>query len=129
MRLLDGTLRSFGLVLSPGKLFHWDRVFRKLAHLTEYAVLTPLLYRVLRPSKANGWHLRSGLLAILGGTLYAASDELHQLFVPGRHASGWDWCIDTTGVLLGISAAYLWARWFPENNKRSAASDESTAAK
>ena len=129
LRLLDGALRFFGLALPYPTLFHWDRIVRKLVHVTEYAVLMPLIYHVLRPSTENGWHLRSGLLAILGGTLYAASDELHQLFVPGRNGSVSDWCIDMAGVLLGISVPYLWARWFPQNNKRSAASDESTAAK
>jgi hypothetical protein len=53
----------------------WDLVLRKLAHLTEYAILGALLVRALaRPS-----------LAILLGALYAASDELHQHFVRGRH--------------------------------------------
>ena len=129
LRLLDGTFRFFGLTLPPPALFHMDRIVRKLAHVMEYAVLTPVLYHTLRPSSANGWHSRSGLLSLLGSVLYAASDELHQLFVPGRRGSVWDWCIDMAGVILGISAAYLWARLFPQNNKRSAASNESTEAK
>jgi VanZ family protein len=129
LRLLDGTLRSFGLALSPHTLFHWDRVVRKLAHVTEYALLAPVLYHTLRPSTEDGWHLRLGLLSILGSALYAASDELHQLFVPGRNGSVSDWCIDMAGATLGISAVYLWARLFPQNSKRSAASTESTEAK
>jgi len=129
LRLLDGTLHFFAISLPPPTLFQLDRIVRKLAHVTEYAALTLVLYHALRPSTANGWHGRSGLLSILAGALYAASDELHQLFVPGRRASVWDWCIDMAGVILGISAAYLWARWFPQNNKRSAASNESTEAK
>ena len=40
LRLLDGTLRFFGLALPPRTLFHWDRVVRKLAHVTEFALLT-----------------------------------------------------------------------------------------
>ena len=106
-----------------------DRVVRKLAHVTEYAVLTPVLYHVLRPSTEDGWHLRSGLLSILGAALYAASDELHQLFVPGRRGSVSDWFIDMAGVVFGISVAYLWGRLFPQTNKRNAASNESTEAK
>lgn len=34
--------------------------------------------------------------------LYAASDELHQLFVPGRAGLITDVCIDSAGALLGI---------------------------
>ena len=124
--LLGGTLRFFGLELSYDALFHLDRIARKLAHVMEYAVLAPVLYYTLRPSAAHGWHARSGLLSILGSALFAASDELHQLYVPGRNASVRDWFIDMAGVLLGISAAYLWARLFPQNNKQSAATSDRT---
>jgi VanZ family protein len=69
-------------------------VLRKLAHLTEYAILGALLVRALgRP-----W------LAILLGGLYAASDEFHQHFVRGRHAAWYDVVIDTVGVTIGVAA-------------------------
>jgi VanZ family protein len=75
----------------------WDLILRKLAHLTEYAILGALLVRALaRPS-----------LAILLGALYAASDELHQHFVRGRHAAWYDVVIDTVGVTVGV---ILWRR-------------------
>ena len=115
--------------LSYPSLFHLDRIARKLAHVGEYALLTAVLYYTLRPSAEHGWHARSGLLSILGSALYAASDELHQLYVPGRNASVCDWFIDMAGVLLGISAAYLWARLFSQNNKKSAASSDRAEAK
>ena len=73
----------------------WDLVLRKLAHVTEYALLGALLAR------ATG---RSGLALGLG-VLYAASDELHQTFVPGRQGRPLDVAIDTVGLLVGIS---LW---------------------
>ena len=34
--------------------------------------------------------------------LYAATDELHQYFVPGRACMFTDVCIDSFGALLGI---------------------------
>jgi VanZ family protein len=71
----------------------WDLVLRKLAHATEYAILGALLLRALgRPA-----------LAALLALAYAASDELHQHFVSGRHASPVDVAIDAAGVLLGIA--------------------------
>jgi VanZ like family len=70
----------------------WDLVLRKLAHLAEFAVLGALLYRALE----RAWP------AVLVGSLYAASDELHQLFVAGRHASPLDWAIDTAGIAAGV---------------------------
>jgi VanZ family protein len=37
------------------------------------------------------------------------TDEVHQSFVEGRHASPVDWAIDTAGVLAGIALASWWA--------------------
>jgi VanZ family protein len=70
----------------------WDLVLRKAAHLTEYAVLGALLLRALR----------SAPLALLAGSAYAVTDEVHQVFVSGRHGSALDWLIDTIGVAAGV---------------------------
>ncbi|TMK77955.1 MAG: VanZ family protein [Actinobacteria bacterium] len=70
----------------------WDTVLRKAAHVSEYAVLGALLLR----------GLRSEGLALVAGVIYAVSDEIHQHFVGGRHASPLDALIDTVGVALGI---------------------------
>jgi VanZ family protein len=81
----------------------WDTVLRKCAHAAEYAVLAVLLYRAL------GRELPSFLL----GLAYAATDELHQEFVRGRHASPFDVSMDAAGVALGlllVHATRLWAR-------------------
>jgi len=75
----------------------WDLVLRKLAHLTEYAVLGALLVRALD----------SPAVAILVGALYATSDEFHQHFVRGRHAAWYDVVIDTIGVTIGV---FAWRR-------------------
>ena len=81
--------------LSTG-LGGWDLLLRKIAHLTEYAVLGALLARALaRPQLA---------LAILLGALYAVTDEVHQHFVRGRHAAWYDVLIDTIGVTVGVLA-------------------------
>jgi VanZ family protein len=73
----------------------WDLVLRKLAHMTEYAILAALLLRALRRAAP------AALLAIA----YAASDELHQHFVSGRHASPVDVAIDAVGVGVGLALA------------------------
>ncbi|TMJ97945.1 MAG: VanZ family protein [Actinobacteria bacterium] len=70
----------------------WDLVLRKCAHLTEYAILGGLLFRALRREPA----------ALLLGSAYAVTDELHQAFVGGRHASPIDWLIDAFGVAAGV---------------------------
>jgi VanZ family protein len=79
--------------LSSG-LGAWDTVLRKGAHVTEYLVLGALLVRALGRE----------LPAWLAGVAYAATDELHQHFVAGRHASPVDVGIDAVGVALGVLA-------------------------
>jgi VanZ family protein len=76
--------------LSTG-LGTWDLALRKGAHLAEYAILGALLVRALR----------SAPLALLAGSAYAATDEVHQVFVSGRQGSALDWLIDTIGVAAG----------------------------
>lgn len=72
----------------------WDLALRKLAHVTEYAILGALLQRALgRPE-----------LSILAGSLYAASDEIHQSFVRGRHGAWYDVVLDSVGVMIGVIA-------------------------
>ena len=71
----------------------WDLVLRKLAHAAEFAILGILLLRALERPVA----------AFLLGTAYAASDELHQAFVPGRLGSPLDVVIDAIGVAVGIA--------------------------
>lgn len=74
----------------------------KLLHLAEFAVLGALLARALR---AGGWPPARVLVgALLLGSLYGASDELHQAFVSDRHADLRDWAADTAGAALGAAA-------------------------
>jgi VanZ family protein len=76
----------------------WDLVLRKLAHLSEYAILGAVLVRATRrPALA---------LALAAG--YAITDEVHQTFVEGRHGAPLDVGIDTLGALVGV---YAWTRW------------------
>lgn len=63
----------------------------KSAHLAEYFILARLLKRAGV----------SPLPAMAFCVLYAASDEWHQSFVPGRHPSAWDVLIDGAGALTG----------------------------
>jgi VanZ family protein len=80
----------------------WDtllaihQIIRKLAHVAEYFVFSLLILRGLRAGRKEthlGWAL--GALAIVAA--YAALDEFHQSFVPGRGASPWDVLLDASG--------------------------------
>ena len=81
----------------------------KVAHFIAYAVLGALL---VRGQIATGV---SSLVILLAGWLYAASDEWHQSFVPGRSAEAADWVADA----LGVAAAVFAFTWF--RRRRAAA--------
>jgi VanZ family protein len=74
----------------------------KLAHLAAYALGGFLLARAAAATRlAPVW-------ALALGWLFAASDEWHQAFVPGRAVELADWAADALGVALG---AYLFQTW------------------
>ena len=51
-------------------------------------------------------------MSILFSFLYACTDELHQIFVPGRSAQFRDVLIDTLGASFGIAITYLTIKFF-----------------
>ena len=86
------------LLLGPGV-----DVLSSIAHFCEYTALGALLANALR------CHMplrRACLVAIACASLYGASDEIHQLFVPERMCDPVDWMVDTAGASLGSGIAY-----------------------
>jgi VanZ family protein len=87
---------------------------RKCAHLAEYAVLALLLWRALhqRPGlNAPRWRWSEAGLALALVALYAASDELHQAFVPSREGCVRDVLLDTAGGALALLGLWAVGRW------------------
>lgn len=87
-------------------------IVRKLAHLSEYAVLSLLILRALNRSHrlAPGWFSwRTAGTAQLISSAYAVTDEWHQSFVPGRTAAFSDVLIDSSGALVGLAFVFLWS--------------------
>ena len=78
---------------------------RKCAHLSLYLILGILVISLLREYMVINTKLV--LLSLLICFLYACSDEIHQLFVPGRSGEVRDVLIDTLGECLGVSFYYL----------------------
>ena len=68
----------------------WEPVVRKLAHMTEYAVLALLI------KKGKTSSVMTAVICFL----YACTDEIHQLFVTGRAGRFTDVLIDTAGALI-----------------------------
>ncbi|UCZ52894.1 VanZ family protein [Bacillus shivajii] len=85
-------------------IFHF--YIRKGAHFAAYFVLGLFVVNALYASGVKG--LRSVLVALLISVLYAASDEYHQTFIPGRSGEVSDVLIDAVGSATGI-VCYLLA--------------------
>lgn len=86
----------------------WRVIVRKAAHVCEYALLCFLIFFGL----PSGWNQKKKfLLAVCGAVVYAISDEIHQLFVPGRAALVSDVFIDLGGAVLGGVFAYVIICW------------------
>ena len=73
-----------------------DFLVKKGGHAAGYALLA------LANLRAVGWNRKRWWLAWLLAVLYAATDELHQSFVPGRNAALTDVGIDAFGAATGL---------------------------
>ena len=70
----------------------------KAAHFSVYAMLGALTARaLLSPRTVRALVVAAGFIAVFG-----ALDEVHQLWVPGREASVWDWTADLLGCVVGL---------------------------
>ena len=76
-----------------------DQIGRKVVHFAEYALLAFLWWRALRTRMSAR---TATLVALAIASAYAATDELHQTFVHGRHGTPVDWLIDTAGAALAM---------------------------
>ena len=77
---------------------------RKAAHMSEYAVLVLLIFQALT---AFDRKKNCGCMALGITAAYAATDEFHQLFVPGRAGRVTDVLIDSAGAFLALLAIHI----------------------
>lgn len=102
----------------PGARYAWD----KLLHVTGYAGIGVLAMRAFHGGLARP-RARPTLLAGLAVVLWGISDEYHQSFVPGRHASVLDVLADAVGFGAAVLVVAAWAarrdgRKAPDNGAR-----------
>ena len=77
-----------------------DFIVRKAAHFSEFALLRFLFnfsfyFTYGKPKR---------IISVALTSLYAVSDEVHQIFVEGRACQALDWVIDTCGAAAGMLA-------------------------
>ena len=89
--------------LFPNSTFDFSNLnfyIRKSAHFITYLVLGVLTINAFSNLGLLRYRLFS--YSLLFCVLYAASDEFHQSFVPGRSGQGSDVLLDSVGALVGI---------------------------
>ena len=109
-RIIIPALRWLLPSASPETLALIHYVIRKSAHFAEYFIFSLLLLRGFRAGN-RAYGLRLALTIILMVAGYAALDEFHQLFVPGRGAAVSDVLLDTTGgatAQLIVAVVMFW---------------------
>jgi VanZ family protein len=107
--------------LAEAKVDDVVQAVRKTAHFAEYAVLVVLVWYALwkpRLGDQRPWNWPVAGSALLLATLYAASDELHQMYVPTRQGSLRDVLIDTSGAAVGLVVTAMVYRWLARRRGR-----------
>ena len=57
------------------------------------------------------WDWSEARTVLILAAMYAATDELHQAFVPNRQSSVVDVLIDTSGAFCGLILVWSFGRW------------------
>jgi VanZ family protein len=81
----------------------------KLFHLIAFGILG-FLAMGTRQASQQGYPTRQVWQVVFAVMLYGILDEVHQYFVPGRHADVYDVLADASGGLLGAWAMYWLVR-------------------
>ena len=79
-------------------------LIRSIAHCLEFMGLSVLIFNAVYVT----WFLKlTPIIAFFGTVLYAITDEIHQIFVPGRAFQISDILVDSTGALIGVIASFV----------------------
>ncbi len=83
-----------------------DFIFKKSAHMFVYGVLYLLFYRAISVTSSKKYTAGAWKFGLLLTLVYAASDELHQMFVPGRYGTIRDVGYDMLGASIALLRQY-----------------------
>ncbi len=95
----------------------FNGIIREVAHASVYFLLSVFVVNIFGTKKSTGATANTGttprtrttarrlspyIIAFLICAAYALSDEIHQLFVPGRAFELFDLMMDCIGILVGL---------------------------
>jgi len=106
-----GVIFAFSSVETPPDVLRWITAHDLAAHAVLYAGLGWCAAMTYRKGavRRRGWKLWAVPVAFVA--LYGGSDELHQLFVPGRHCALADWIADVVGGTVVQTVFLLGRSW------------------
>jgi len=114
-RVVETTVKLTGAEIPEPERSHLiervNNVAREYMHGVVFLALGLLVQNALTQSGARG--MRAPALALAICVAYGVTDEIHQLFVPGRAFQVSDLAMDTAGSITGIAAG-----WFVYNTRR-----------
>lgn len=100
--------------ISPPSIgFTWDD---KIYHFGEYVLLSFFIFIALRYYRQDTIRKHLHLIAILIACCFAASDEIHQFFVPGRDSQLGDLLADSLGIVLAQLAIWWYLKRKPQKS-------------
>lgn len=109
--VISSIIKMFNSDISEEKLDNLTKelqpIIRKIAHFLLYSLGGFLIYNLIYIILRKYGYIKNIVISILCGVFYAITDEIHQLFVPGRSGEIRDVFIDTLGVIFGTLMYYL----------------------
>ncbi len=120
IRFLDKNFTQLSEIEQEEYVGRFQFIVRKLAHFSIFFLLGCTL-SIGMQTFLDIYIFKRTLIAFLLGVFYAITDEIHQIFVPGRSCELRDVLIDSSGVLLGciiiLVLFELWKRKYIIKNK------------
>ena len=86
------------------------RFFDKFLHFGAYGLLGVLFFRAYETLPLKKFKNLLILISSGSAALYGVSDEIHQYFVPFRHADLMDGVANTIGSIFGVYFYYWWKK-------------------
>jgi VanZ family protein len=118
-RILERILRSIFPQIGIREVDVIHYFVRKSAHLTEYCIMSILIFRSFRDTFKLQKHWRWVFYSLIVITFIAVTDEFHQEFVASRTSSVVDIGIDIVGGVLGQVICLIFYRLLWKREKKT----------
>jgi VanZ family protein len=107
--------RLWEAIFGPVGNARWNvihHLIRKSGHFFGYGTIGGAWLRAWWMTLPHSHFLEDAFLALLGTSLVASLDELHQSYLPNRTGSPWDVLLDCSGAIALQLAVYFYLRLF-----------------